>query len=227
MSKECYDYSVVPGCYTDGAGIKTSVVIHYYTAFSGQPAARITDTTGTIIVGANATNTTAGACLIDVGEQQVELSDFVLGCALDNDGNAIGPVVLSRRFDEETGIETQTRIMYPYDGTAAIDPYAGPFGLCEKRIETKLMIYLERNSGVVTMADIVATTGSQKVMSVTVKQISGVGSITGDSGSGVPMDAGETWSWSAVSDENSDHLSSSTLSMDAGGGEQRVTATYS
>jgi hypothetical protein len=226
MSNECYDYSVIPGCYTDGAGNKTSVVLHYYTAFSGQPAARITDSVGAIVAGANASNTTPGACLIDVGEQQVELSDFVLGCALNNDGNAIGPVVLSRRFDEETGIETQTRIFYPYDGSPAVDPYTGPFGPCERSLESKHLIYLERNGGVVTMADIVATTGSQKVMSVTVKQISGRGSITGDSGGGVPMDTGETWSWSAVSDENSDYLSSSALSMDAGGGEQRITATY-
>jgi hypothetical protein len=135
-------------------------------------------------------------------------------------------VVLSRRFDEETGIETQTRIFYPYDGSPAVDPYTGPFGPCERSIESKQLIYLERNGGVVTMADIVAATGSPKIMSVTVKQISGRGSITGDSGSGVPMDAGETWSWSAVSDENSDHLSTSTLSMAAGTGEQRITAIY-
>ena len=226
MSNECYDYSVIPGCYVDGAGVKTSVVLHYYTAFSGQPAARITDSVGNIVAGANASNTTPGACLINVGEQQVELSDFVLGCALDGAGNTLGPVVLSRRFNEETGIETQTRILYPYDGSPAVDPYAGPFGPCEVHVESKQLIYIERNSGTVTMADIVAATGSNKIMSVTVKQIAGTGTVTADAGSGSPMDAGETWSWSAISDENSDHLSASSLTMDASGGEQRITAIY-
>lgn len=225
MSNECYDYSVIPGCYVDGAGVKTSVVLHYYTAFSGQPAARITDSVGNIVAGANASNTTPGACLIDVGEQQVELSDFVLGCALDVDGNALGPVVLSRRFDEETGIETQTRILYPYDGSPAVDPYAGPFGTCERFADNPHLIYIERNGSVVSMADIMAATGALRVLSVTVKQISGRGEVTADSGSGVPMDAGETWSWSAVSDKNADHLSTSALTMTANG-EQRITATY-
>jgi hypothetical protein len=225
MSKECYDYSAIAGCYTNAAGDKISVVLHYYTDYDGQPAVRITDAVGAIVAGATGANTTPGACLIDVGEQQVELSDFVLGCALDGNGNAIGPVVLSRRFDEETGIETQTRILYPYDGSAPIDPYTGPFGVCEKSLDTPHLIYLERNGGTVTMADIMAATGAIRILSVTVKQISGRGEITADSGSGVPMDAGETWSWSAVSDKNADHLSTSALTMTANG-EQRITATY-
>lgn len=225
MSGECYDYSALPGCYTNAAGDRVSVVLHYYTDYDGQPAVRITDAVGTIVTGATGANTTPGACLIDVGEQQVELSDFVLGCALDGNGNAIGPVVLSRRFDEETGLETQTRILYPYDGSPEVDPYAGPFGTCEKSLDTPHLIYLERNGGTVTMADIMAATGALRVLSVTVKQISGRGEIQADSGSGVPMDAGETWSWSAVSDKNADHLSTSTLTMIANG-EQRITATY-
>jgi len=224
MSNECYDYSAIPGCYNDGT-IRTSVVIHYYTDFNGQPASRITDIAGAIVVGADASNTSPGACLIDVGEQQVELSDFVLGCAVDGAGNAIGPVVLSRRFDEETGVETQTRILYPYDGSAPVDPYTGAFGTCEAVIDSPHLIYLERNGGTVTMADIMAATGARRVLSVTVKQISGRGEIQADSGSGVPMDTGETWSWSAVSDKNADHLSTSALTMTANG-EQRITATY-
>jgi hypothetical protein len=283
MSNECYDYSVIPGCYLNGAGARTSVVIHYYTDYAGQPATRITDTAGVIIAGATAANTSPGACMIDVGEYQVELSDLILGCALDAEGQAIGSVVLSKVYNEETGVIAQVRVMYPYGGGTPVSPYVGAFGNCGDAevtsvigcyngdtpvtihyihgnpglepsvivtdtfgqlimaaspadtfvgvcqivpVETKHLIYLERNGGIVTMGDIVATTGAAKVMSVTVKQIAGRGTIAGDSGSGVPMDAGETWSWSAVSDQNSDYLSASALSMDAGGGEQRITATY-
>jgi hypothetical protein len=225
MSKECYDYSAVLGCHTTSAGIKQSVVLHYYTDYDGQPAVRITNATGDIIAGATAANTTAGACLIDIGEQQVELSDFTLGCALDAQGNAIGPVVLSRRFNEETGVETQTRVLYPYNGGAPVEPYTGPFGVCESITEKPHLIYLERNGGTVDMSNIMAATGALRILSITVKQISGRGEITADSGSGVPMDAGETWSWSAVSDKNADHLSSSALTMVANG-EQRITCTY-
>jgi hypothetical protein len=84
---------------------------------------------------------------------------------------------------------------------------------------------MQRNGGTVTMGDIIAATGATHVLSVTVKQISGVGEIQADSGSGVPMDTGETWSWSAVSDQNVDHLSASALTMIANG-EQRITSTY-
>lgn len=227
MSKECYDYSAIAGCFTATNGDRTSVVLHYYTDYNGQPAVRITDAVGNIVAGADETNTSPGACLIDVGEQQVELSDFTLGCALDGAGNAIGVVVLSRFVDEEIGVETQTRVMYPYDGSAPISPYSGPFGPCvPATLPTPHYIYLERNGGIVTMADIMATTGARQILSVTVKQISGVGVIQADSGSGVPMDAGETWSWSVVTEDHLEFLSTSALSMNAGGGEQRITATY-
>lgn len=281
MSNECYDYSVLPGCYNNGT-TRQSVVIHYYTDYAGQPASRITDTAGVIVAGADASNTSPGACLIDVGEQQVELSDLVLGCALDASGQAIGAVVLSKVFNEETGIATQVRVMYPYGGGAPVSPYTGAFGNCDEAevtsvigchagslpvtihyihgtpglapsvivtdsfgeivaaadetntvvgvcpfvpVERRTLIYLERNGGTVTMGDILAATGAVHVLSVTVKQISGRGEIQADSGSGVPMDAGETWSWSAVSDQNLDYLSASNLTMVANG-EQRITATY-
>lgn len=211
---------------------------------------------------------------------QVELSDLALGCALDGAGNAIGVVVLSKVFDEDLGVETQVRVMYPYGGGAPVSPYTGAFGSCADaevtsvvgcadgavpvvihyihatpgaapavlvtdaggvvvayttlsagqcaipRPETPHFIYLERNGGVVAMADILAVSGARQVLSVTVKQISGRGSINGDAGSGVPMDAGETWSWSVQTDDHMEFLSLSALQMDAGGGEQRITATY-
>jgi hypothetical protein len=90
----------------------------------------------------------------------------------------------------------------------------------------EVLVYMERNGGTVTVADIVANTGAIAIHSITVKQISGRGSVAADSGSGVPLDAGETWSWSAVSPDNTDTLNASVLTLDAGGGEQRITATY-
>lgn len=215
--------------------------------------------------------------------EQVEISDLVLGCAVDGAGVAIGVVVLSKVVDEVTGIETQVRSMYPYGGGAAVTPYVGPFQMCGKPeittvvgcyqgatpvsihyihvtggsapsvivtdtfgviiaaataanttvglcaivpVETKHLIYLEKNGGVITMADIMGATGANRVLSVTVKQMSGQGQITADAGGGVPFDAGETWSWSVVSDQNIDTLSASILTLDAGSGEQRITAIY-
>lgn len=113
-------------------------------------------------------------------------------------------------------------------GTAVADPGPGFIGACPALVADRpVLIYLERNAGVTAMADIVAAAGTPHIQSVTVKQIQGTGSVRGDSGSGAPLSAGETWSWSAVtSDLAWDHLGASALSMDAGGGEQRITATY-
>lgn len=104
-------------------------------------------------------------------------------------------------------------------------PAAATMGVCSAA--RRIGIYLERNGGVVTAADIVAATGTTQLQSITVKQMSGRGNITADAGSGVPLDAGEVWSWSALSGADfQDTFSDSTLSMDAAGGEQRITATY-
>ena len=67
---------------------------------------------------------------------QVEISDIALGCAFDVGGNPIGVVVLSRTVDETTGVETQVRVMHPYDGSPAVSPYAGVFGPCDVPCET-------------------------------------------------------------------------------------------
>lgn len=113
-------------------------------------------------------------------------------------------------------------------GSSVSDPGPGTVGQCPLIIDDrKVLIYLERNGGTVSMADIVANTGTVHIQSVTVKQIQGTGSVGGDAGSGVPLSQGETWSWSAVTGSDAwDHLGASALKMDAGGGEQRITATY-
>jgi hypothetical protein len=114
-------------------------------------------------------------------------------------------------------------------GTTVADPGPGFIGACPAIIaDRKVSIYLQQNLTSLTMANIVATVGTAHVQSVTVKQILGTGSVTGDSGSGVPLTQGETWSWSAVTGSDAwDYLGASALKMNTGGGgEQRITATY-
>jgi hypothetical protein len=90
----------------------------------------------------------------------------------------------------------------------------------------KQLTYIERNAGVLTMADIVAATGSNVIQTLTVVQIAGTGSVSGDSGSGAPLRPGQNQSWSVFSESTRDTLAASNLVLDAGGGEQFVTAVY-
>jgi hypothetical protein len=83
------------------------------------------------------------------------------------------------------------------------------------------LIYLQTNDAVLSVSDIVAATLATKIVSITVKQVSGVGTVSADSGSGVALDPGETWSWG-----NNESLGSSLLTMNANGGRQRITAIY-
>lgn len=66
-------------------------------------------------------------CDTTVGSQ-VEISDVTLGHVLDADCVATGVVVLSKLVDEDTGLETQRRVAYMYDGSV-VDPFVGSFGL--------------------------------------------------------------------------------------------------
>lgn len=159
----------------------------------------------------------------------IELGFAPLGCVVDGDGNITAKVFMCKTAEDVVGAAPSfNMVSVALDGTVT-NPYTGTWVDCAPPppvIERRFQTYLERNGGTVTMADIVAASGAAQVHSVTVKQISGTGTVTGDSGSGVPMSAGETWSWSVVSQDNLDTLSSSNIVMDAGGGEQRITATY-
>jgi hypothetical protein len=124
---------------------------------------------------------------------------------------------------EPTGVKFDTTLAgVPYVVT---DESLVSVGECP-RTAARTLIYLEKNGGVLTMADIVAATGATKVMSVTVKQISGNGNVKADAGGGVPLSTGEIWSWNTISDGHSEGFEASALNIDAGGGEQRITATY-
>lgn len=63
------------------------------------------------------------------GMDQIEISDVKLGCALDVNGDPIGSVMFSRRFDEDTGIETTVLTAVLYDGTI-VSPYTDLWGQC-------------------------------------------------------------------------------------------------
>lgn len=63
---------------------------------------------------------------------EMEISDVKLGCALDAEGEAIGSVVFSRDYDEETGTTVRTISAIMYDGTV-ITPYSGAWGVCDEK----------------------------------------------------------------------------------------------
>lgn len=81
-------------------------------------------------------------------------------------------------------------------------------------------IYVQTNAAILTLAQIVAATGG-KVVSVTLKQVAGTGSVTADSGTGIQVKAGEVWDWGETY-----LLDGSLLSMNAGTGTQLITAIY-
>ena len=66
------------------------------------------------------------------GAPQVEISDLAIGCTLDGDGQPNGTLVLSRVINEDTGVETVTRVAYLYDGSV-VSGYTGPFGPCDQK----------------------------------------------------------------------------------------------
>jgi hypothetical protein len=84
-------------------------------------------------------------------------------------------------------------------------------------------VYLQTNNTILTVQDILTATGATAIKSITVKQVSGQGKITGDSGNSVQIDSKESWSWSETSNER---FNVSALSFNADTGVQRVTATY-
>lgn len=69
----CYNDAAVPGCFNDGTNPPVSVVIHYQYDGAGEPAVRITDTVGAPVAGADATNTTPGACMMPPADVEFEL----------------------------------------------------------------------------------------------------------------------------------------------------------
>ena len=61
----CYAYTTVLGCYNDGANPPRTVTFHYiFDAPDTNPAVKITELDGTMIAGADMTNTTPGACAL-------------------------------------------------------------------------------------------------------------------------------------------------------------------
>jgi hypothetical protein len=150
--------------------------------------------------------------LTDCGTEKVDISTGEDYCAAGVNYTRVD-------FIDTTTLLPIGSIWLDDNGTPVGQPAGAAKGLCA--IQAFDLIYLERNGGVVKMADIVAATGATKITSVTVKQISGRGTITGDTGSGVPLDTEESWSWG-----NNNSLINAQLVMDASGGEQRITAIY-
>lgn len=171
--------------------------------------------------------------LYEVTAQVAPVVNETLGCVLSFNGAGF-PVTekyiqrSTKLFDAETGaLESTTTEWEDATGTIfTVAPVGFVLGTCPDAPPRPNLIWLERSGGLVTMADIMTATGAVGVGSVTVKQIQGRGTVNGDSGSGVPLDIGETWSWGVISQNQTESLSASALSMDATGGEQRITAVY-
>jgi hypothetical protein len=106
-------------------------------------------------------------------------------------------------------------------GVPVAAPSGAVKGICV--VNAAPYIYIQQNTAVLTMAGILAATGAASVQSITVKQTSGVGSVTADAGTGAPLDKAESWSWASTT---TDTFGASALSFNAGTGEQRITAIY-
>lgn len=129
-------------------------------------------------------------------------------------------------YDTTTGALVKVTDLF---GVTVPTPTVMSEGACPAPVAVapKIKIYLERNLGVLTVADILTITGAKHLHSITVKQYSGEGTLTADNGSPVPLAEKEIWSWSVISQGQVESLDGSVLSMDAGSGEQRITAIYS
>jgi hypothetical protein len=111
----------------------------------------------------------------------------------------------------------------------ALYTVAGPglpsIGTCG--VLVKPLIYTRNNASIVTMADILSESGATILHSVSVVQIAGTGSATGQTGGGFALLAGESHNWEATS-LGLESLSLSALVLNAGpGGIQHITAVYS
>jgi hypothetical protein len=113
-------------------------------------------------------------------------------------------------------------------GAVVVNPGSGSLGECVAT--RKVLVYHAENLGALTVGDIMLATGASILHSVTVVQISGVGTVNGDSGAGAPLFTGQLWSWSASTGSANfiqDTLSFSGLKFDSVGGSQHITAIYS
>jgi hypothetical protein len=161
------------------------------------------------------------ATLVDCAAEKTEISDAEFFC----DGTAsYGRVTV---WDVTTVPPTAIATVWQDVLGAVVPAPTNPLtvGACGESTP-KQLTYIERNGGVLTMADIVAATGSNVIQTLTVVQIAGTGSVSGDSGSGAPLRPGQNQSWSVFSESTRDTLAASNLVLDAGGGEQFVTAVY-
>lgn len=202
------DYEAIVRC--DPAGNSILVVSAIDTA-TGIPTPTAYNLDGSLYAGAIGD---LGACdTPEIESDPVEMCDA-------------GTVNFLRWFIKQDGA-----IIGSVDTDISGAPYgpSGPVavGICATAVETnKQLTYLDRLSGTSDVPAIMAATGAVHLYSVTLQQISGTGSVTGDSGNTIPLYAGETLSWSAVI-LDLENLNASALTFDSGGGEMHVTALYS
>ena len=144
-------------------------------------------------------------------------SDAVLMC----DG---GTVEFLRWFVKRDGFIVGTPFDTNMAGVAYTPVSAVTMGACAvAAVPNSQLTYFDRLGGAGDAQSIITSTGALNLYSITLWQINGTGSVTGDAGSTVPLYAGQTVSWSAVN-LNLENLNSSLLAFDSGSGEMHVTA---
>jgi hypothetical protein len=136
-----------------------------------------------------------------------------------------GNVSFLRWFTMRDGTITGT-----FDTSIAGLPYlplgAVTEGSCAAPTKPKFLYTKSNIAATLTMADLFgAMTGATVLHSISVTQITGTGTLTGHTGGGFSLYAGETQTWDAE-EFGMESLHFSNLTLTAGTGEQHITAIY-
>ena len=113
-------------------------------------------------------------------------------------------------------------------GTAVTDPGPGFVGQCPAVIaDRKVLVWHESVTGIRSIQDIVAATGTVHVQSITMTNVgTRNATIEDDFGNQTRLYPNQTWSWSAITGQDAwDTLGYSTLTVDANGTDVHVTST--
>jgi hypothetical protein len=99
-------------------------------------------------------------------------------------------------------------------------------GACPTAKNLNKKTHLSENTGILTLASIITLLPANSIIeSISVSQVIGIGSISGDTGTGLTMETGRTESFNVGDFGN---FNTSSMSMDAGvGGRQRISIIYS
>jgi hypothetical protein len=113
-------------------------------------------------------------------------------------------------------------------GSNVSDPGPGFLGACPAVIaDRKVLVWHESITGIRSIQDIVAATGTVHVQSITVTNVGTQRAVIEDDfGNQTRLYPGQSWSWSAITGQDAwDTLGYSSLTIDASGTDVHVTST--